>query len=106
VIDQPQIDDANVMFDHLRDRFQKSKGWLGWSRRQNVETEVQKLRYLLACLEESARIHGLKLMIGSIHEKNESLSKLIDKVRDWKIDQIKKEASGNAPLVYAYPFEK
>ena len=64
VIDEPQIDDANAMFEYVRERFERGKGLkaiLRGMKRQNVEGELQKLRFLLACLEESARITGLKL---------------------------------------------
>jgi hypothetical protein len=103
VIEQPQINDANSMFEHVRERFQSGKGWFGWAKRgQNIQGELQKLRYLLACLEESARIAGLKLLIGAVHQQKGSLSELIAKLREWKENLLKSETTGDAPPVYAY----
>lgn len=104
VIDNPEIDDANSMFEYFRERIQRGKGWLDWAYGENVEVEMQKLRYLLACLEESARIAGLKLLVGEVHEQKGSLSELVTKLREWKDEQLKRETTGDAPPVFAYAF--
>lgn len=104
VIDKPEIEDASGMFEYVRERFQRGKGWLGWGYGKNVEVEMQKLRYLLACLEESARIEGLKLLIREVNQQLGSLSELVTKLRKWKEEQLDHEIKGEAPPVFAYSF--
>lgn len=102
IIDQPAVDDANGMFEYVRARLQKGEGYWGWLRRRGVGEELQKLRYLLACLEESSRVAGLKLLIGEIHQRKGSLSELVAKLKEWKQNQEAQERAGEAPPAYAY----
>lgn len=102
IIDQPQIADANGMFEHVRDKLQKGQGYWNWMFGAKVNDELQKLRYLLACLEETSKIEGLKLLIGDVRQQNGSLSELVSKLREWKDKQVVQERAGEAPPVFAY----
>jgi hypothetical protein len=99
-----QIEDSNAMFEHFRQNIGRGKGWFGWASGDSVEQELQKLRYLLACLEESARITGLKLMIGEVRQQKGSLSELVSGLRQWKSEQMKRETTDDVPPVFAYAF--
>ena len=104
IIDQPAVDDANGMFEYVRINLQKGEGVMNIFRRTKVEDELHKLRYLCACLEESSRVAGLKLMIEEVHKQKGSLSELVVKLKEWKQNQEKNEPTGDAPLAYAYAF--
>lgn len=104
IIEQPLIEDANGMFEHVRDKLQKGQGYWNWMFGEKVESELQKLRYLLACLEETSKIEGLKLMIDDVHQRKGSLSELLAKLREWKEKQVVQERAGEAPPVFAYAF--
>jgi hypothetical protein len=104
IIDEPQVEDADGMFEYVRTRFQRGDGYWSWLRGTSVEDELRKLRYLLACLEETGRIAGLKLMIGDVHERKGSLSELVDRLREWKDQQVSQEQTGEAPVAFAYAF--
>jgi hypothetical protein len=69
IIDEPQIEDANAMFEYVWPRLHRRGGYGGWLFGRKVEDEMRGLRYLLACLEETARVEGLKLMIQEVNEE-------------------------------------
>lgn len=92
------------MFEHVRDRLQKGQGYWNWMFGARVEDEMQKLRYLLACLEETSKVEGLRLMIDDVRQRQGSLSELLAKLREWKERQVVQEREGGAPPVYAYAF--
>ncbi len=77
-------------------------GYGSWLFGAKVDDELQKLRYLLACLEETSKIEGLKLMIGDIHQQKGSLSELVAKLKEWKQKQVVQEHAGEAPPVFAF----
>lgn len=104
IIDQPSVEDANGMFEHVRGKLHKRRSFRNWMFGAKVEDELQKLRYLLACLEETSKIDGLKLMIEDVHQKKESLSELMMKLRDWKDKQAVQTPAGEVPPVFAYAF--
>lgn len=104
IIDQPSVDDANGMFEHVRKKLYKRRNFRNWMFGPKVEDELQKLRYLLACLEETGKIDGLKLMIEDVHQKNGSLSDLMIKLRDWREKQTVQTSAGVVPPVFAYAF--
>ena len=104
IIDKPEIDDTNAMFEYVRENIQKGEGILSKLRSPNVEEELKALRYLLACLEESSRVAGLRLLIGEVHQQKGLLSELVAKLKEWKQDQENQERAGDAPPVYAYAF--
>jgi hypothetical protein len=102
IIKQPAVDDANGMFEFVRASLQKGEGPLSRFRRSSVEEEMQKLRYLLACLEESSRIKGLLYLVKEVHKRKSSLSELVAKLKEWRQNQEEQERAGDAPPVYAY----
>ncbi|NLX96623.1 MAG: hypothetical protein GXY83_10640, partial [Rhodopirellula sp.] len=104
IIDEPQVDDANALFEYVRCQLERGETYAAWWRRGNIEAEMQKLRYLLACLEETSRIEGLRLMIGDIHQRGGSLSELVKSLKEWKEKQAVQEKAGEAPPVFAYAF--
>jgi hypothetical protein len=100
IIEDPDIADANALFEHLRGR--SWQGFSGLFKEGIVGEEIKKLRYLLACLEETSKIEGLKLMIGEVHQKKGSMSELVSKLREWKEKQVTQEQAGEAPPIFAY----
>ncbi len=90
------------MFEHVRQKLQKGEGYWSWLFGAKVEDELKKLRYLLACLEETSKIEGLKLIIGEVHQQKGSLSELLAKLKEWKQKQVVQERAGEAPTVFAY----
>ena len=103
VIDQPQVDDANQMFEHLRVRGRSWQGMLRGLTRGGLEKDVQSIRYLLACLEETSKIEGLRLMIGDVQKRGGSLSELICRLKEWKANKWHRRR-GRSSAVYAYAF--
>lgn len=104
IITEPQIEDANNMYEYFRKQLERGESYAAWWRRGNIDREMQKLRYLLACLEETSRIEGLKLMIGDLRDRGESLSELVNSLKEWKDKQSQQENLGDAPPVFAYAF--
>jgi hypothetical protein len=62
------------------------------------------LRYLLACLEETGRVEGLRLMIEDVQQRKGSLAELVARLRAWRQAQATPEKSGEAPQVFADAF--
>jgi hypothetical protein len=104
VIDEPEITDANSMFEHVRKGLQRGESYWDWLTGKKVDDEMKKLRYLLACLEETGRILGLQLMIAKVHDDRESLSELLGKLKAAKQRHMTEAVSGDAPAVFAYAF--
>lgn len=107
VIDQPAIDDASKMFEYVRDSLQRRRSPWDWYRslRTDVSVDLQNLRYLLACLEETSKIRGLQLLVGEVHRRQGSIAELMAKLQEWK-QQLSKPQPVNdgAPNVFAYAF--
>jgi hypothetical protein len=104
IIDEPDIHDANSMFEHLRKPLELGETYAAWWRRKKIADEMKDLRYLLACFEETSRIEGLKIMISGVRERGGSLSELLNRLKEWRNRQVKQESEGQAPPVFAYAF--
>lgn len=82
-----EIRDANQMFEYLRPRLFDARAGLkwAWSLVGNAKQEcLDKLRYLLACLEDTNRINGLRLLISACQKKQMSLPDVAAQVEAWR----------------------
>jgi hypothetical protein len=95
-----EISDANSLFEAFRDR--TWQGFFGVCKEGILADEVSKLRYLLACLEETCRIASLQILIADLKERSESINELRVKLTKWKEDQVKLEGDGTGPRIFAY----
>jgi len=103
IVDQPATTDAEGVFEYVRQKLERGEGFRDKWRRLGVTVELQKLRYLAACLEDTGRIYGLELLIGH-HKDKASLAELIIKLKEWRVRQAEQERDGDAPPLFAYAF--
>ncbi len=103
VIDEPAVSDANDLFEHMRKRISNRKGWLGFMKRDSIKDELASLNYLLACLEECAKVEGLGLLIKSAGEKGTSPSELFTSLKQWRSEQSQNKEKTESQI-FAYSF--
>ena len=104
-----EVRDASQMFEeHLRDGvFKLRQSWKLWKPGQKERmVRVQKLRYLLACLEDINRIEAFRLLIAVSREKGFSLPDLAKRISELRKPDVpteshreKAEAEQSSPLL-------
>jgi|GEM_PF-4974618 len=90
-IDQLQIRTASQMFEHLRERVYGAGSGLGWVWSMLGEAQqeyIERLRYLMACLEDTNRLHGLRLLLSTARERGISLEEIATKVEAWRRERL------------------
>lgn len=102
-----QIRDAGQMFEYFREKIYGARRWGGWvlglGRRARA-TALTKLKYLMACLEETNRIEALRLRIEEAQRGAYSLRELEREVVALREQTARAPGEGEAPAAFAYAF--
>lgn len=104
--DDVEVSNAAEMFEHVRKAVFRRRGWL-WRTWRPVGSAkkrlLTKLRYLLACLEDTNRIHSMGLLLNEAEQRGTKLRELLDQVRAWRQEhQQRQEASVDQVLAYTF----
>lgn len=96
------------MFEHLRPRIYNARRGLRWvwsPAGKAAKQMLAKLRYLMACLEDTNRIEALKLQIGEFLASGLSLLQLTTCIENWRKEHVPPEkTAGEREPAFAYTF--
>ena len=86
-VERIEVRTASQMFEHLRERLFAARsafGWV-WSLVGEAQQEsLEKLKYLIACLEDTNRINGLRMLLSTANDKQISLEEVAARVESWQ----------------------
>ena len=104
--DDVEVNNAAEMFEHVRKDIYRRRGglWRTWRPVGNAKKRyLTRLRYLLACIEDTNRIHSLRLLMNEAEQRGAKLRELHDQVRAWRKEYPQTEGSAE-DRVLAYTF--
>jgi len=89
-VSEPEIGNASEMFEHVRSGIFRSRKGLSriWRPAGRAKKRcLEKLRYLMSCVEDTNRIKALGLMCGECRNRNILLRELDERVKSWKSER-------------------
>lgn len=108
VVSEGDWTDASQVFEQLRPRiFDARRGirWVWAPRGKGARRMLTRLRYLMACLEDTNRVRSLPLLIRESLANAISLDHLTTQVKEWRTQRFQDgpEARDRGPA-FAYAF--
>jgi len=104
VVADIEIRDAADLFEHLRQRIYR-KSWLKLPQvRDWRKPLLERLRYLIAAVEDVNRVESLRLLVDHAHKTGESIVDLRHQIHDWIKDMSATPGANYENATFAYRF--
>jgi len=104
VVKDVDIRDASDLFEHLRQKIYR-KSWLKMPTfRDWRKPLLERMRYLIAAVEDVNRIESLRLLVDHAQEKKSSVADLRCQIQDWITEMSARQEPHreNPTLVYRF----